>query len=417
MTPERQRPALTAETVRISDPGPLVSVLAGHSPLLWRRRGFGMAGFGEALRLEFSGPERMTDAAAAWRDIVAAADVTDPLRIPGSGLVALGAFTFSAVSAERSVLIVPSIVVGRSGSDFWLTRIGTGKLPAAAVPVPAPLGEPFGTELAPGRMTPESYLSAVQAAVGRIRSGELSKVVVARDLVGSVPPGADQRRMVIALAEGYPDCWTFAIDGFLGASPETLVGVHGGSVTARVLAGSAARGLDANSDLDAASALATSTKDQDEHEFAVQNVLSSLRPHSPAVTASETPFTLKLPNLWHLASDVEGLLVDGSSSLDLLSSLHPTAAVAGTPTADAIAAIAELEPFDRGRYSGPVGWVGADGDGEWAIALRCAQVSENGRVTAWAGAGIVADSDPEHELVETRMKFRPIVDAFALPED
>jgi menaquinone-specific isochorismate synthase len=184
-----------------------------------------------------------------------------------------------------------------------------------------------------------------------------------------------------------------------------------------VLAGSAARGLDANSDLDAASALATSTKDQDEHEFAVQNVLSSLRPHSPAVTASDTPFTLKLPNLWHLASDVEGVLVDGSSSLDLLTSLHPTAAVAGTPTTDAITAIGQLEPFDRGRYSGPVGWVGADGDGEWAIALRCAQVSEDGRVTAWAGAGIVADSDPEHELVETRMKFRPIVEAFAPPAD
>ena len=232
-----------------------------------------------------------------------------------------------------------------------------------------------------------------------------------------MPDDFDQRPVVVALADGYPDCWTFAVDGLLGASPETLVSVRGGTVTARVLAGSAARGLDANSDLEAASALATSTKDQDEHEFAVQNVLSSLRPHSPAVTASDTPFTLKLPNLWHLASDVEGTLVDGSSSLDLLSSLHPTAAVAGTPTAEAITVIEQLEPFDRGRYSGPVGWVGADGDGEWAIALRCAQVSPDGRVTAWAGAGIVTDSDPAHELVETRMKFRPIVEAFAPPAD
>ena len=417
MNPERPLPALTAETSRIADPGPLVSLLADHSPLLWRRRGFGMAGFGEALRLEFSGPNRMTDAAAAWRGIVAEAHVTDPLRIPGSGLVALGSFTFSAQSSQTSVLIVPSIVVGRSGSDFWLTRIGTAGLPAPEVPRPAPLREAFGADLTPGLMTTEGYLAAVGAAIGHIRAGELSKVVVARDLVGMVPPAADQRPVVIALADGYPDCWTFAVDGLLGASPETLVSVRGGTVGARVLAGSAARGLDANRDLDAASALATSTKDQDEHEFAVQNVLSSLRPHSPAVTASETPFTLKLPNLWHLASDVEGILVDGSSSLDLLSSLHPTAAVAGTPTAEAIAVIERLEPFDRGRYSGPVGWVGADGDGEWAIALRCAQVSADGRVTAWAGAGIVVDSDPEHELVETRMKFRPIVEAFAPPSD
>ena len=416
ITPERPLPALTAVTTRIADPGPLVSLLADRSPLLWRRRGFGMAGFGEALRLEFSGPTRMTDAAAAWRAIVAEANITDPLRIPGSGLVALGSFTFSANSGQTSVLIVPSVVVGRSGSDFWLTRIGAGALPEANVPAPAPLGDAFGAELTPGRMTPEQYLAAVEAGIGHIRSGKLSKVVVARDLVGAVPDDFDQRPVVAALADGYPDCWTFAVDGLLGASPETLVSVHGGTVTARVLAGSAARGLDANSDLDAASALATSTKDQDEHEFAVQNVLSSLRPHSPAVTASETPFTLKLPNLWHLASDVEGTLVDGSSSLDLLSSLHPTAAVAGTPTADAITVIEQLEPFDRGRYSGPVGWVGADGDGEWAIALRCAQVS-HGRVTAWAGAGIVTDSDPEHELLETRMKFRPIVEAFAPPTD
>jgi menaquinone-specific isochorismate synthase len=188
--------------------------------------------------------------------------------------------------------------------------------------------------------------------------------------------------------------------------------VQDGSVTARVLAGTASRGADADADQQAAVDLVTSAKDQDEHQFAVQSVLASLRPHTSHVLTSEMPFTLKLPNLWHLATDIEGTLTDDATSLDLIDALHPTAAVAGSPTPAAVALIDQLEPFDRGRYAGPVGWVGADGDGEWAIALRCAQVEPGGDVTAYAGCGIVGESVPEKELTETRMKFRPIVDAF-----
>ncbi|WP_141881598.1 isochorismate synthase [Homoserinimonas aerilata] len=388
-------------------------MLDSQRPLLWRRRGFGIAGHGEAIRLEFSGASRMTDAAAAWQDLAGRATVHDPLALPGTGLVAFGSFAFAASSSCTSVLIVPEVVIGRAEGRFWLTRIGIdGALPPEGLPTVSPHGPAVRAALEAGTLDPDGYRQAVAEGVAGIRRGELSKVVLARDLIGSVPPGSDLRPVIGALADGYPDCWTFAIDGFIGSSPETLVGVHSGTATARVLAGSAARGTDATSDLDAATELATSTKDQDEHEFAVQSVLASLRPHSSGVIASEVPFTLKLPNLWHLASDVEGTLDDGSTSLDLIQALHPTAAVAGTPTADAVATIARLEPFDRGRYAGPVGWVGADGDGEWAIALRSAQIDPDGTVTAWAGAGIVADSDPERELLETRMKFRPIVEAF-----
>ncbi len=119
-----------------------------------------------------------------------------------------------------------------------------------------------------------------------------------------------------------------------------------------------------------------------------------------------------LPNLWHLATDISAKLSGGASSLDLVSALHPTAAVAGTPMLSAVEVIDELEPFDRGRYAGPVGWIGADGDGEWAIALRCAQRAGD-QVTAYAGGGIIAESIPEMELAETGMKFRPIVDALS----
>jgi menaquinone-specific isochorismate synthase len=265
-------------------------------------------------------------------------------------------------------------------------------------------------------MSEVDYEKAVESAIARISAGELSKVVLARDLTGTLSPGSDVRSMVTELAHAYPDCWTFAIDGFYGSSPETLVSVRGGVVDARVLAGTAARGADPSSDEAAASALATSRKDLDEHAFAVRSVTDVLRPLTSHLIAAEAPFTLRLANLWHLATDVSGEVAAGVSALDLAAALHPTAAVAGSPTAAAVALIAELEPFDRGRYAGAVGWVGANGEGEWAIALRC--VSVNGEtVTAHAGAGIVADSVAATELRETQMKFRPVLDALAPLDD
>ncbi|MET4780985.1 isochorismate synthase [Glaciihabitans sp. UYNi722] len=405
-------PSLVVETTETADLGPLVPLLDRGHPLLWMRRGFGLVGLGEALRLEFTGPTRMTEAAATWQRVVAAATVTDPLARTGTGLLAMGAFAFADHSDQTSVLIVPSVIIGRDKGLSWVTRIGVGELAPMSIPSIDPVDEPFRVTLEPGSLSADGYRAAVASAVSRIRAHELNKVVLARDIVGRLPDHADLRSLIATLALGYPDCWTFSVDGFVGSSPETLVSVDNGSVSARVLAGSAARGTDESSDQEAATALATSAKDQDEHQFAVQSVLASLRAHSPNVTASEVPFTLKLPNLWHLASDVDGELTDGSTSLDLVSALHPTAAVAGTPTADALRLIDELEPFDRGRYAGPVGWVGARGDGEWAIALRSAQAA-SGTITAYAGAGIVAESAPERELLETRMKFRPIAEALS----
>jgi menaquinone-specific isochorismate synthase len=306
------------------------------------------------------------------------------------------------------VLIVPEVIVGRRDGVSWVTRVNGSQL----TPEHRPLGAEYRIALHPGALDAAGYQAAVGEAVHRIREGELSKVVLARDLVGHLPEGADLRRVLVDLALGYPDTWTFAVDGLLGSSPETLVRVNHGIVSARVLAGSIGRGVDADADQAAALTLATSTKDLDEHRFAVQSVLASLAGHATGVVASELPFALKLPNLWHLASDVEGTLSDGSSALDLAAALHPTAAVAGAPTATALRVIRELEPLDRRRYGGPVGWVDAAGSGKWAVALRSAEVAPDGGITAYAGAGIVADSEPDRELAETRLKFRPIVEAF-----
>lgn len=409
---EKTAVALTVSTVEIDDPGSLLELLTPRQQLLWLRKGEGMVGFGTALRLGFSGESRITDASAVWRDILRNASVEDAVQVPGSGLIAFGTFAFAAGSSATSMLHIPSLVVGRRHGRAWLTRIRSANDTPPTAPTARALPAAPGVDFASGAFTPDAFLASVDTALSAIAAGNVSKVVLARTIVGQLPDGADTAPTLAALATSYPDCWTFAVDDFIGSSPETLVAVSNNTVTARVLAGSAARGTDNTTDQHAAVALATSGKDQDEHQYAVQSVLAALRPHSLGVTASEMPFTLRLPNLWHLASDVEGTLSDGSTSLDLVHALHPTAAVAGTPTDIAVDLIDQWEPFDRGRYAGPVGWVGADGDGEWAIALRCAQIGPDGLVQAYAGAGIVAESIPEHELAETSLKFRPIEEAF-----
>ncbi|WP_350351444.1 isochorismate synthase [Microbacterium sp. A8/3-1] len=412
---------LVVETREIDPVEDLLAYADPARPLAWLRRGDGIVSVGEplaAIRPPARGAEPRSAALATfWRGMAGQAEIDDPVGLPGTGLVAFGAFAFDEESAADSVLIVPTQVLGRHGDRFWETRI---RLAGASDPHEEFATHPYGPHWAgtvgPGAQSPQGYQDSVRAALARIADGELSKVVLARDLTGSIPAGSDLRRLVRALSTGYPDTWAFAVDGLIGASPETLVTVQNGTVTARVLAGTIGRGADADADTAASAHLASSTKDLDEHQYAVQSVLASLRPHTRALAASEQPFLLKLPNLFHLATDVEGELDDGESALDLIRALHPTAAVAGTPTSAAIAAIRDLEPFDRGRYAGPVGWVDAAGNGEWAIALRCAQfttAADDIRVTAYAGAGIVAGSDPESELLETRVKFRPLVDALA----
>ncbi|MBO0980401.1 isochorismate synthase MenF [Microbacterium sp. SD291] len=393
------------------------------APLAWLRRGDGIVAIGDDVVSTIRVPAGVESArsdiiASAWRKLAQDAVIDDPVRLPGTGLVAFGALTFDENSAADSVLIVPAAIIGRHRGRTWLTRIRAADADAAheRSAEPQEYGPHWAGTVGPGAQSPQGYQASVGEALARIAGGELSKVVLARDLTGSIPAGSDLRRLVRALSTGYPDTWAFAVDGLIGASPETLVTVQSRTVTARVLAGTIGRGADADADTAASAHLASSTKDLDEHQYAVQSVLACLRPHTRALAASEQPFLLKLPNLFHLATDVEGELADGDSSLDLVGALHPTAAVAGTPTPAAIAAIRELEPFDRGRYAGPVGWVDASGNGEWAIALRCAQFTA-GRdeitVTAYAGAGIVSGSDPESELLETRVKFRPLVDALA----
>jgi menaquinone-specific isochorismate synthase len=405
--------AVRAVTAAVASHDVLLEHADARHPLVALRRDDGIVGIGELVRLEFTGTDRFIDAAAAWRGIAAQAEVIDDVHRAGCGLVAFGTFSFADTSAAPSVLVVPRLIIGRRDGVSWVTRItlrGESEVEPPA-PDPVPIGERPRATLAAASLSREGFTAVVGSAVQAIRDGRVEKVVIARDAVASIPPDADRRALLSELADRYPDCLTFAVDGLIGASPETLVSVHAHEASARVLAGSTARGAGSADDAAAAATLATSTKDLDEHAFAVRSVLDALQPHVRAITASELPFTLKLPNLWHLATDIEMQLGDGASALDLVAALHPTAAVAGSPRDAALELIAELEPFDRGRYAGPVGWIDQDGDGEWVIALRCARIDDDGLLTAYAGAGIVIDSDPDSELAETRMKFRPIADS------
>ncbi|HZW40942.1 MAG TPA: chorismate-binding protein, partial [Agromyces sp.] len=309
-------PRLVVRTVRVDETEPLIPRADPRHPLVWMRRGEGIVGLGEALRIETSGPTRVEDAAEAWRSLAALAEIDDRVGLPGTGLVAFGAFAFADESASTSVLIVPELVMGRREGRAWVTRISldTGDDEAAdaaasaelTVPDPAPKRQVPRVAFAPGAVPPHAYEAAVAEAVRRIDADELEKVVLARQLVGELREEDGLRAVIRRLAEDYPDTWVFAVDGLIGASPETLVRVDHGTVSARVLAGTTSRGAGEASDRDRAVALAASKKDRAEHALAVQSAVKRLAPHTARLDTSPEPFTLQLPNLWHLATDLKG---------------------------------------------------------------------------------------------------------------
>jgi len=390
------------------------------------RGGSGIIGFGESLRLTARGPNRIAELAEAWRNLVGRSSISNSLAWPGTGLVAFGSIAFADESETESILIVPKLLLGSHDGNAWLTENlahdGTSiaeKWQEIFTPlVRAP--ETHDVVLQAGQISSEQFAANVETALKTFENGELQKVVLARDVVAQLPSSFDLKRVLNNLNDRYQTCWIYSVDGTIGASPELLVRVSHGQVSARVLAGTAGRGTDPGIDRAIAAALADSAKNVAEHEFAVKSLVDALQPFCSHVDADSKPFSLALPNLWHLASDVHGVLKTGASSLDIAAALHPTAAVAGTPRKLALDFIARVEGVDRGRYAAPVGWISADGDGEWAIALRGGQVStqadaegQNPRVSlrAFAGCGVVAGSTAAAELAETRLKFAPIRDA------
>ncbi len=414
VAPSAAAAPLVVRTVGLTDPGPLLDLLPDEAGVSWVRRGEGLVGWGEAARFESSGDDRFAAAQGWWREMVAHAVVRDEVGVPGSGAVAFGSFAFDDRSGQGSVLTVPAVVVGHRSGRWWVTTVAAqGGLPAAAEIARHHAASPGQVTYADGTMSGADWESVVARAVERIGAGELDKVVLARDLDVHTSEPVDARWLLRGLARRYPGCWTFAVDGLVGATPELLVRLERGLVHSRVLAGTIRRTGDDEHDLALAGSLARSSKDLEEHEYAVRSVAGSLAPHCTSMNVPEAPFVLHLSNVMHLATDVAGVLADGATSLTLAAALHPTAAVGGTPTDAAIELIRELEGMDRGRYAGPVGWTDGSGDGEWGIALRCAELSREDphRLRLFAGCGIVAGSDPEAELAESDAKLVPMRDA------
>jgi menaquinone-specific isochorismate synthase len=404
---------LAVRSVPVPDPGEdFLDQLPGPSVVAWVRQAAGLAGWGEAARVTLpTGADRFTAAEKWLGEVTDRADIDDGVGRRGSGLVAFGTFTFDDAS-DGSVLIVPRVILGRDGTgNAWLTTITpAGERPWTPGPFDPPV-PPGDLRWHDGSLSAPEWEQAVGEAVRRItHSPDLHKVVLARDLYASADIPIDSRVLLRWLAPRYPGCFTFAVDGLVGATPELLIRKTGWEVSSLVLAGTVPRGATEAEDRALARFLLGSAKENEEHEYAAASLRDTLSPLCTAMYVAPRPELLRLPNVQHLGTWVHGTLTAERSALALVAAVHPTAAVGGTPTDAAVEVIRELESMDRERYAGPVGWVDADGNGEWGIALRCAQLDGN-RAHLFAGGGIVAGSDPATELAETESKLRPMRNA------
>ncbi|QRK05498.1 isochorismate synthase DhbC [Archangium violaceum] len=326
--------------------------------------------------------------------------------------VVVGAVPFDgAIPAQ---LVVPT-TIQRAGPLVFDTD----------APVQRPLAARYTVQPVP---EPAAYLNGVAQALKLMQSGPLRKVVLSRSLHLNAATPIDLRQLLRNLARRNPAGYTFAVDlppqlaatpgqgqrTLIGASPELLVSRSGLQVLANPLAGTVPRSADPIEDQERAAALLVSPKDLHEHAVVIESVAEALRPFCKKLDVPAGPSLVSTPTLWHLSSRISGELKDPSiSSLTLAVAMHPTPAVCGYPTELAHAAIGTIEPFERGFYTGTVGWCDANGDGQWAVTIRCAEANEHS-LRLFAGAGIVVGSKPESELAETEAKFRTMLQAMGL---
>lgn len=378
-------------------------MIPDRSALAWLTEAVTLIGGGPSLRIDpGTGPDRFRRGAEAVAALFDRAEITDEVDQPGSGPVVFGSWTFDP-EVPGSALVVPSTIFGYGEGAAWKTRIAFDPEPPAR---PAP-HRPAARGPAPG---PSEFMDQVGAALDSIAAGRIDKVVLARWVEVEAPEPFNQGALARRLAATFPGCFTFCFEDLVGASPELLVRRLGDLVDSLPLAGSTGRGATDQEDLQLGRELKESPKNLVEHALAVETVMQKLAPWCAELLKEPEPSLLLLANLQHLSTKIQGRLAGATNALVLAGALHPTAAVCGVPQEEAMAMIRELEGFSRGRYAGPVGWMDSHGDGEWALALRCALLSGT-RAEIFAGAGVVAGSDPASELEETRLKLKAMLSA------
>ena len=391
---------LHAITRRVDGDVDLVEA-AGADGVVWERGRFGVAGSGVAMRVPI-------DEAA---DALGAIAVDDEVGLPGCGPVAFGALPFAP--GAPCDLVVPAEIWGRAEDGTrWRTTILDARETATR---PSTHREsPTRFDVRP-TMSAEDWCALVERTTKAIADGPLEKVVLAREVVVTADAAIDPLAVLRRLRAGYPTCHVFNVDGFIGASPELLVSRAGDVVRSHPMAGTAPRGGDPSSDARLAASLLASAKDREEHQITIDMVHDTLLPWCSYLDYEAEPSIVPVANVQHLATLVEGRLSHPAPSvLDLARALHPTPAVCGQPRDLALDYIVEHEGFDRGRYAGAVGWVDGRGNGSWAVSVRTAQLDgESARLCA--GCGIVADSDPDSELEESRNKLQALLSAIVRP--
>jgi isochorismate synthase len=440
--------ALASATIELDEADPAAIVLASRMAsdrwFCWEQPdndGFALAALGSVREVVSRGDLRFADLERDCTALLRDAELDEPEGLPaGAGPVWTGGFAFAPdggreaqwSSLPPALMVLPELSMLRQAGRSFLTlntMVEAGSDPVAALatarrrlaslneraigpldPDPA-VKTTIGAPYPPGR-----YEALVTDTTERIRSGQLEKAVLAREVIVSSPSAHDPAPLFGALRELFPSCFSFACGTpeatFIGASPELLIRRRGPVAATVALAGSTRRSADPAVDDHLGEQLLTSAKDRSEHEIVVRRIERALRPHSVWVQADPEPGLSKIANIQHLATRVRAQLADSRSAIALAGELHPTPAVGGEPTSEALALISELEGMDRGWYAAPVGWMDATEDGEFCVALRSALLRDR-TAHLFAGAGVVADSDPAAELAETEIKLGALLPLLA----
>jgi salicylate biosynthesis isochorismate synthase/menaquinone-specific isochorismate synthase len=439
---------LVSATVEIEpevDPAALAagSRLAADRWFCWEQpdRGFALAGLGSATQVVSRGEDRFTDLAERCARVTHDRVAEEPGELPaGAGPLWATGLAFAPrggsdplwASLPPALAVMPEISVVRGPDGAFLTatiQLEPGSDPDALLKrMSGRIGSLREAALTPadphpsaatrifGRYPPHRYEHIVSAAVERIRSTDVEKVVLARELTVEAPAAHDPAALFGALRDLFPSCFCFCFGtpeaSFLGASPELLVRRSGAVAATVALAGTTSRSADPAVDDHLGEAMLHSPKVREEHEIVARRIERTLRPHSVWVHAEGEPFVIKIGNLQHLATPIRAQLAESHSAIELAGFLHPTPAIGGEPRALAMELIRELEGIDRGWYTGPVGWMDAAEDGEFCVGLRSALIRDR-EAHLFAGCGIVADSDPAAELQESELKFEALLPLLA----